>query len=119
MYMYLSLSFKNQQIKYIHFLTNYSIVFYNFHIFSYSSMYHLGVGGIMVTPNRKLEMARLKKRWSVETACKKIGVSVNTFNRWERGLQLPQLETLDQLCEAFGMSPEELGFGDIIAAKRR
>ncbi len=73
----------------------------------------------MVTPNRKLEMARLKKRWSVETACKKIGVSVNTFNRWERGLQLPQLETLDQLCEAFGMSPEELGFGDIIAAKRR
>ncbi len=73
----------------------------------------------MATPNRKLETARLKKRWSVETACRKIGVSVNTFNRWERGLQLPQLATLDQLCEAFGMSPEELGFGNIIAAKRR
>ncbi len=50
---------------------------------------------------------------------KKVGVSVNTFNRWERGLQLPQLETLDLLCKAFGLPPEELGFGNIIAAKRR
>jgi transcriptional regulator with XRE-family HTH domain len=71
------------------------------------------------TPNRKLEAARLKKRWSVEVASKKIGVSVNTFNRWERGLQLPQLETLDQMCKAFDTSPEELGFGHVIAAKRR
>lgn len=70
-------------------------------------------------PNRKLEAARLKKRWSVEVASKKIGVSVNTFNRWERGLQLPQLETLDQLCNAFVASPEELGFEHVIAAKRR
>jgi transcriptional regulator with XRE-family HTH domain/tetratricopeptide (TPR) repeat protein len=70
-------------------------------------------------PNHKLEAARLKRRWSVEVASKKIGVSINTFNRWERGLQLPQLETLDQLCKAFDMSPEELGFEHIIAAKRR
>ncbi|MBV9711951.1 MAG: helix-turn-helix transcriptional regulator [Ktedonobacteraceae bacterium] len=70
-------------------------------------------------PNRKLEAARLEKRWSVEVASKKVGVSVNTFNRWERGLQLPQLETLDQLCKAFGAPPEELGFEDVIAAKRR
>jgi transcriptional regulator with XRE-family HTH domain len=71
------------------------------------------------TANLKLEAARLNKRWSVDVACKKIGVSVNTFNRWERGLQLPQLETLDQLCKAFDMSPEELGFEDVITAKRR
>jgi transcriptional regulator with XRE-family HTH domain/tetratricopeptide (TPR) repeat protein len=71
------------------------------------------------TPNHKLEAARLKRRWSVEVASKKIGVSVNTFNRWERGLQLPQLETLDQLCRAFDMPPEELGFEHIIEAKRR
>jgi transcriptional regulator with XRE-family HTH domain len=73
----------------------------------------------MAIPNRKLEAARLNRRWSVEVACKKVGVSVNTFNRWERGLQLPQLETLDLLCKAFGLPPEELGFGNIIAAKRR
>jgi len=71
------------------------------------------------TPNWKLEAARLKKRWSIVFASKKAGVSVNTFNRWERGLQLPQLETLDQLCKSFDMSPEELGFENIIIAKRR
>lgn len=73
----------------------------------------------MTIPNRKLENARLKRRWSIETACKQVGVSVNTFNRWERGLQLPQLATLDQLCKAFGLPPEELGFGNIIAERRR
>ncbi len=69
------------------------------------------------TPNRKLEAARLKKRWSILVASKKVGVSVNTFNRWERGLQLPQRETLDQLCKAFDMSPEELGIETVITAK--
>lgn len=65
------------------------------------------------TANRKLEAARLKKRWSISIASKKIGVSVNTFNRWERGLQRPQPGKLDQLCQAFAMSPEELGFEPI------
>jgi transcriptional regulator with XRE-family HTH domain/tetratricopeptide (TPR) repeat protein len=71
------------------------------------------------TPNRDLEAARLKKRWSVEVASKKVGVSVNTFNRWERGLQLPHLTTLDRLCNAFEMSSEDLGFANVIRAKRK
>jgi len=70
-------------------------------------------------PNQHLEAARLKKRWSVEMASKKVGVSVNTFNRWERGLQLPHLNTLDRLCKAFAMSTEELGFTTVISARRR
>ncbi|HYU71553.1 MAG TPA: helix-turn-helix domain-containing protein [Ktedonobacteraceae bacterium] len=65
------------------------------------------------TANRKLEAARLKKRWSIGVASKKIGVSVNTFNRWERGLQRPQPGKLDLLCKAFTMSPEELGFAPV------
>lgn len=73
----------------------------------------------MEKPNTKLEQARLQRRWSVETASNKVGVSVNTFNRWERGLQVPQLETLDLLCKAFEMLPEELGFEHVISAKRR
>jgi len=32
---------------------------------------------------------------------------------------VPQLGTLDQLCRAFGLSPEELGFEQAIAIKRR
>jgi transcriptional regulator with XRE-family HTH domain len=73
----------------------------------------------MAPRNEKLEAARLQRRWSVEVASAKAGVSVNTFNRWERGLQVPQLDTLDRLCNAFNMTPEELGFGDAIASKRR
>lgn len=73
----------------------------------------------MEKPNIKLEAARLRRRWSVEVASNKVGISVNTFNRWERGLQVPQLETLDLLCKAFEMSPEELGFEHIISVKRK
>ncbi len=73
----------------------------------------------MERPNIKLEAARLQRRWSVEVASNKVGISVNTFNRWERGLQIPQLETLDLLCKAFEMLPEELGFEHVISAKRR
>ena len=73
----------------------------------------------MERPNIKLEAARLQRRWSVEVASNKVGISVNTFNRWERGLQIPQLETLDLLCRAFEMLPEELGFEHVISAKRR
>ena len=73
----------------------------------------------MAIPNEQLEAARMRKRWSVNVASEKVGVSVNTFNRWERGLQIPQLSTLDMVCRAFDMSPEELGFEQALIAKRR
>jgi transcriptional regulator with XRE-family HTH domain/tetratricopeptide (TPR) repeat protein len=73
----------------------------------------------MPIPNEQLETARIRKRWSVTVASEKVGVSVNTFNRWERGLQVPQLSTLDLACNAFDMSPEDLGFSHAIIAKRR
>src|ERR1700738_3673430 len=73
----------------------------------------------MAIPNEQLEAARMHKRWGVTVASEKVGVSVNTFNRWERGLQVPQLSTLDMVCKAFDMSPEELGFAHAIIAKRR
>jgi transcriptional regulator with XRE-family HTH domain/tetratricopeptide (TPR) repeat protein len=72
----------------------------------------------MTTPNNKLRAARLERRWSVAVASRRAQVSVNTFNRWERGLQVPQLATLDQLCIAFGMSAEELGFGYVVAPSK-
>ena len=69
----------------------------------------------MVIPNEKLRRARLEKHWSVALASRRVGVSTNTFNRWERGLQVPQLATLDQLLMAFDMSAEALGFGFVVA----
>lgn len=73
----------------------------------------------MGMPNEKLEAARMHRRWSVALASEKVGVSINTFNRWERGLQLPQLGMLDQLCKAFALSPDDLGFGAAVMAKRQ
>ncbi|MBV9614368.1 MAG: helix-turn-helix transcriptional regulator, partial [Ktedonobacteraceae bacterium] len=67
----------------------------------------------------RLETARMHKRWSITVASEKVGVSANTFNRWERGLQVPQLSTLDMVCKAINMSPEDLGFAHVIRAKRR
>src|SRR5690348_4960840 len=74
---------------------------------------------MMAIPNEKLAAARLQKRWSIAVASEKAGVSINTFNRWERGLQVPQLGTLDQVCNAFGLSPDELGFEQAISDRRR
>jgi transcriptional regulator with XRE-family HTH domain/tetratricopeptide (TPR) repeat protein len=76
-------------------------------------------GEKMAIPNEKLVAARLQKRWSIAVASEKAGVSINTFNRWERGLQIPQLGTLDQVCNAFGLSPDELGFEQVISDRRR
>lgn len=73
----------------------------------------------MATPNVKLQRARLEKHWSVAVASRRVGVSTNTFNRWERGLQIPQLATLDQLLEAFEMSAQDLGFEFVISPHRK
>jgi len=73
----------------------------------------------MTVPNEKLRRARLEKRWSVTAASQHVGVSTNTFSRWEQGLQIPQLATLNQLMEAFEQSAEDLGFGFVISPQTR
>ncbi len=78
----------------------------------------MAIANVMI-PNKNLEAARMRKRWSLAVASEKVGVSSNTFNRWERGLQVPQLDRLDQLCKAFELSPEELGFGHVVVPKQR
>jgi transcriptional regulator with XRE-family HTH domain len=60
--------------------------------------------------NTLLKSARLKKSWTPEFVSGKVGVSLNTYIRWEEGVQTPRLSSLDALCKVFEMSPEELGF---------
>lgn len=64
--------------------------------------------------NAKLRAARKEKCWTMAIAAEKAGVSWLTYSRWENGLQTPYLSTLSQLCEAFGKTPQELGFSHII-----
>lgn len=72
----------------------------------------------MITPNEKLRRARLERHWSVAVASQRVGVSINTFNRWERGLQIPQMATLNQLLETFELPAEDLGFGFVMSPYR-
>lgn len=60
--------------------------------------------------NTMLKTARLKKSWTPEFVSSKVGVSLNTYIRWEAGVQTPRISSLDALCKVFEMSPAELGF---------
>lgn len=64
--------------------------------------------------NEKLQKARKERRWSVEVAAEKIGISRTTYLRWEHGRQAPHDSTLLLACEAFKMSAAQLGFEDSI-----
>lgn len=69
--------------------------------------------------NEKLRAARKIKRWSMQVASERIGVDRVTYSRWERGEQDPHPSTLDLLCRAFDMPPEDLGFGHLVVTDAR
>lgn len=60
--------------------------------------------------NEKLRQARYDRRWSIDEAAKRIGISRTTYIRWEQGEQAPHGSTLSMACDAFNMTPEQLGF---------
>ncbi len=68
--------------------------------------------------NTMLQSARMKKRWTPEFVSKKVGVSLNTYIRWETGIQVPRPSSLNALCNVFEMSPTELGFVDLASEKK-
>src|SRR6266487_2075125 len=68
--------------------------------------------------NSMLKSARVQKSWTPEFVSEKVGVSLNTYNRWETGSQLPRHASLDALCKVFEMSPEELGFAELPYGRR-
>src|SRR6266700_1476779 len=63
--------------------------------------------------NQKLLAARKEKNWSVEVASARVGVSRVTFSRWLNGHQEPDPTDLQFLCETFGKSAEDLGYGHL------
>jgi transcriptional regulator with XRE-family HTH domain len=64
--------------------------------------------------NQQLRAARKARRWSMQFASQQVGVDRVTYSRWELGEQNPHPSSLDMLCQTFGMSPEELGFGHLL-----
>jgi transcriptional regulator with XRE-family HTH domain len=62
-------------------------------------------------PNYKLKAARERKIWTIPEAAEKVGVDSQTYWRWENYVHQPHAYSLRKLCEVFGMSREDLGFG--------
>src|SRR5579864_2974445 len=62
--------------------------------------------------NERLRKARKERRWTIEEACARIGVSRTTYIRWEQGTQRPQDLLLTWACKAFNMTAEQLGFAE-------
>src|SRR5579859_144978 len=60
--------------------------------------------------NEKLKAARLKKLWTVKDACRACRVGEKSYQRWEAGEVQPNLSSLKQLVQGFGLTPEELGY---------
>ena len=60
--------------------------------------------------NEKLITARKERRWTQEKAAEKIGVSRVAYARWEEQGVIPHLSTISMACEAFKMTPQQLGF---------
>src|SRR6266700_3850112 len=60
--------------------------------------------------NQLLRAARKRKHWSQSQAAEKCGVDLQTFYRWEHGLQAPHGFNLDHMCDAFDVPMESLGY---------
>jgi transcriptional regulator with XRE-family HTH domain len=60
-------------------------------------------------PNERLRRARSLRGWSQAKLAEEVGTSFEMVSRWERGVTIPTLYFRAQLCEALGMTAEELG----------
>ena len=60
--------------------------------------------------NEKLIAAREQRNWTQEVAAEKVQVSRVAYARWEEQGIIPRLWSINMACEAFGMTPEQLGF---------
>jgi len=63
--------------------------------------------------NQKLVATRKEKDWSIAVASARAKVSRVTYSRWENGHQQPRPTELTYLCEAFGLSADDLGYGHL------
>lgn len=60
-------------------------------------------------PRWKLKAARAKKHWTLEQAAEAIGVSKGGLYNWEKGKTKPFAYNVQLLCDAYGMTAEQLG----------
>lgn len=61
--------------------------------------------------------SRKSKEITQEQLAEKLGVSKNAVSKWERGLNLPDISIMQELCYTFGISLNELFAGEHLKEK--
>lgn len=57
-----------------------------------------------------LKAARVNAGFTQKTASKKLGVSESTLKNWESGKTFPQQPQIEQICELYSVSYDNLFF---------
>lgn len=55
-----------------------------------------------------ISVSRKKKNLTQEQLAEKLGISINAVSKWERGLNLPDVALMKELCEILEISLNEL-----------
>lgn len=59
----------------------------------------------------KLKALRVNEGWSQSKASKKFGVSLSTYQAWERGERFPKQPQIEKICQAYQCSYDNIFFG--------
>jgi tetratricopeptide (TPR) repeat protein/transcriptional regulator with XRE-family HTH domain len=60
--------------------------------------------------NEQLRQHRFRRNWRLQDVADKLGTTITTVQRWERGSQQPSAYYRAKLCELFDVRPQEIGF---------
>lgn len=60
----------------------------------------------------RIKIERIKKRMSVPTISKNIGISKSYFYQIENGNKCPSIKVIKKICKALNADPKELFFSE-------
>lgn len=63
--------------------------------------------------NDKIKALRVDRGWSQEQMAEKLAVSRQAVTKWETGAGAPDIENLKAIAQLFGVTTDELVFGDV------
>lgn len=61
----------------------------------------------------RLRQERIRRNWRQQDLADRLGTTLTTIQRWERGNQQPSAYLRVKLCALFGKSAEELGLVEV------
>lgn len=60
----------------------------------------------------RIREGRVKNSFTIQEVCDALSVSPQAVGKWQRGESLPSIDNLVALCKLFGVSLEDILFGE-------